>query len=166
MAKRKADGKEETGAATVGGEAPEPAADRATVEGGPEGTAVYPPPASDTSGERTVAGVPPQKQLPPDAPDGGAGEATFLRAENAALRKVVANLGGNPDEVAKAATANLGEPEKPRAATGPTFRMYVPGTGYPELEVQAPDEDSARREYLAKLGIVSMPQQPVARKGP
>jgi hypothetical protein len=150
---------------TSGGKQPADADEEASVEGGaPEGIAVYPPPASDRSGERT-GNVPPAKQLPPDAPATEnpdvppaaptAGEAIAaadaemarLRAENAELK-------------------NKYEPQAKRA-TGPTARrrVAVPGREPEVVEYADPGPDgnhdaAAVAAYQQKHGLWALPTQP------
>lgn len=148
------------------GEVPaDPGADQASVEGGDvKGTAdPYPPPTSDQAGERT-ANVPPAKKLPPDAPAGNVDELTRYKAEHAALKSVVANLGGNPDEVCKAASAKLGAPEGGDApeAEGEDWRVTL--AGHPTETVKARDEAGARAAYCAKHGIWAPATAPTAVK--
>lgn len=139
--------------ATVGGEAPEPTDEPATLEdGAPKGAAHYPPSPSDQSGEKTD-NIPPSKRLPPDVPasEGGAGadEGARLRAENAALAQVVRNLGGNPEKVAQEARSRLAQPE----ARGPKVAMKtatVTPVGGSPMEVEYPaDTPKDRRDQAA-----------------
>lgn len=152
---------------TSGGETPEATDEPATVEGGtPKGAAHYPPSASDSSGEKTD-NIPPSKRLPPDVPpgEGGADELTRLRAEHAALSGVVKNLGGNPEEVARQASAKLAQSQQAKA--GPTKKATVTPQGGAGVEVEYPadtpkdERDAAAVEaYKRVAGIWSMPSQP------
>jgi hypothetical protein len=124
--------------------------------------APYPPGTSDSAGEKTD-NVPPARKLPPAAPDEGADELTLARAERDALAKVVANLGGNPAEVCKQATAGM-RPKAKRFA-GPTKRATV-RMGAHERAVEYPadaeDADAAAVEaFKADAGLWALPEQPV-----
>jgi hypothetical protein len=151
---------------TSGGDDVTPTDGPAKVEGA-EGIAVYPPSPGDQAGEKTD-NVPPSKRLPPDVPpeEGGADELTLLRAQNAALAGVVRNLGGNPEEVSKTATAGLTADRK--AKVGPTRKAFVTPPGGSEMEVEFPadapnPETAAVDAYKAKAGVWSMPTAPAVR---
>jgi hypothetical protein len=155
---------------TSGGEVPEPATgdEPASVEGGEKkGTAVWPPPPSDASGQRTT-NVAPSKQLPPDVPAServGAestvtplsraisdvdAELARLQAENADLRQ---QLGITPEKAAPGKTAKA--------------RVAVPGSPWAggeevEYDAAAPDKDRAAiAAFQAKHGIHTFPSGPV-----
>jgi hypothetical protein len=118
----------------------------------------------DTGEPQPVDDPPGDPNRPPEAgakPAGGADRATRLEAENAALRKVVTNLGGNPDEVAKAATAGLDK----RASTSGKKRWKVGITGHSnasvrETVVEADDEKAAVEEFQRTNGLWSLPSEP------
>lgn len=128
------------------------------------GTPVYPPPASDRSGERT-ANVPPSKQLPTKAPgESGADELTRLKAERDALAGVVRNLGGNPDEVAKAATAKFGDAATDTPDTSKPKWLVTPVGETDPVEVHADDEASAVEAFKAKRGLWHLGAPPAVKK--
>jgi len=143
-----------------------PAGDKpASVEGGKaSGTPVYPPPATDRSGERTT-NVPPSKQLPTKAPEeSGADELTRLKAERDALAGVVRNLGGNPDEVAKTAAAKFGDATGSDEDTSkPKWHVTAAGENEP-VEVHADDEAGAVAAFQAKRGIWHLGTPPTVQK--
>jgi hypothetical protein len=154
--------------ATVGGEAVERTRgdEVASVEGdAPKGSTVYPPPASDLSGERT-ANLAPTKQLPPDAPGGAADEAAQLRAERDALARVVRNLGGNPDEVCRTARGEFavrtGTAESAEDESKTRFRVHAVGFG--PSEHHADDEAAAVEAFKRRHGVWSLPDQPRVEK--
>jgi hypothetical protein len=156
---RSAMNKDELVAALKRGDSPPP-----PVETEGMTVAPYPPSPSDAAGEKTD-NVPPAKRLPPPAPDEGVDELTLLRAQNAALARVVANLGGNPAEVAKQAAAGL-EPAAKKAA-GPTKRATV-RAGAHETEVEYPadaenPDQAAVDAYKEKHGLWHLPEQPSVR---
>lgn len=158
MAKHRRDGDDERPSNTTsGGERPTPAEGEASVAGGtPEGAAVYPPSPSDQAGERT-SNVPPTKQLPPDPPpeEAGADETTRLRAERDALAAVCRNLGGNPDEVCRAATAGLAAEARKKAGPVRSVVVSYPGTAHAEpFEVEIPaDTPEGGREAAVRAAV-------------
>jgi hypothetical protein len=174
MAKHKSGGKGDKGDelpksnTTSGGKSPKPTDEPADFKAG-EGIAVYPPSPGDQAGEKTD-NVPPTKRLPPDPPpgEGGADELATLRAENAALKKVVANLGGNPAEVCKAATAELGE-KAAKKAKGPTRKAVVSMPGIEDTEVEyagdKDDDGAAIDAFKRHHGMWSTPVQPAVTHG-
>jgi hypothetical protein len=125
-------------------------------------SAPYPPSTSDQAGEKTD-NIPPAKKLPPVPPDEGADELTLARAERDALAKVVANLGGNPAEVCRQATAGM-KPKAKRAA-GPTKRATVRMGGHEravEYPADAENPDAAAVDaFKADAGLWALPEQPV-----
>lgn len=152
---------------TSGGKRPKATDEPADAKAG-EGIAVYPPSPGDQAGEKTD-NVPPAKKLPPDVPpeEQGADEATRLKAENDALRKVVAGLGLNPAKVAEQALADLPE-AKGATKAGKTKTAFVTPAGGTEVEVEYPadaenPEQAAVEAWKRQAGIWSLPQQPGVR---
>jgi len=155
---------------TPAGEArPAAEGEPASVEGGrATGTPVYPPPASDQSGERT-ANVPPARQLPTKAP----------ASENAAARKPPPSLSQAIDARDKYVAEleaecadlrqKLGLPPRGQEAeedTGPKRKATVtfPNSHVGSVDVEYPadtaekERDAAARAAAArKLGIWQMP---------
>ena len=151
---------------------PAEAGESAGVEGGEaKGTPVYPPPASDRSGERT-ANVPPSKQLPTRAPGSESPDPTArLTAENAAFRTALSGVGLNPDKIAEDACRDL--KSAAAAPAGPTATAVVTAPGFGPTEVEYPaDTPADRRDAAAveafkrKHGVWSLGEQPtVEHKG-
>ena len=148
----------------AGSAKPAKAGESASIKGDKAtGTTVYPPPASDRSGERTV-NVPPGNQLPTKAPDeSGADELTRLKAERDALAGVVRNLGGNPEEVAKTATKDLTPAAPGEDTSKPKWEVTPDGETTPTT-VHADDETGAVEAFKAKRGIWHLAAQPAVRK--
>lgn len=117
---------------------------------------VYPPPVSDSAGERTgnvspaaqAPGKPPEETQPaPVIPT--AGEAVAAAdAELIRLRAEVAEFKRD------AAATN-----PPPVGTGSkSFKVGAPGM--PERTVKADDEAGAKRAYMAALGVWGLPSEP------
>jgi hypothetical protein len=128
------------GAVTSQGAVPEPTAGPAEAARDgqpPKGETTYPPPASDSSGERT-GNIPPTKLVPPDPPAGQGPEADPT------------------PQAPKAAAAKPG-----------SLLVSVPGSTLPALAVEvdpglseADQHRQAVNIYRSRLGVWALPGEP------